>query len=319
MILLFTETQPVPGNVYSRRVPFQVEFHITNLPYSSKRQSFSAAFWITATAKKHTNLTLINLLGISWSKLVTCPSPGMITRCHKLMKTNSLFLEDSSLVPESTNATFVLRMAEHSTGSKLVMPAQQSQRNEHLTAQPISMASFTFSEVWMKTIRSFAIFGNLIWRREYTRRSNYQLIHLNPAPEADTAPAFLKVKCTFLVEYLSWLRSWTRCLSTISLRVNSKSLVATDSQVKRCIRCSLIIGAKRRLIHRRWEEIRWMLRRRQQFMEMRRRLRLAWIKVYANNRQWWESQSQESHQAKRPPKLVMRKKIRRVDLHHQRL
>ena len=116
--LLFTETQPVPGNVYSRRVPFQVKSHITNLLYSITRQSFSAAFWITATVKKHTNLTRINLLGISWSKLVTCPSQGMITRCHRLMETNSLFLEDSSLVPESTNATFVLRMAEHSTGSK---------------------------------------------------------------------------------------------------------------------------------------------------------------------------------------------------------
>ena len=199
------------------------------------------------------------------------------------------------------------------------MPVHRSQRSEHLTAQPISMASFTFSEVWMKTIRSFAIFGNLIWRRGYTRRSNYQQIHLNPAPEVDTAPAFLKVKCTFLVEYLSWLRSWTRCLSMISLRANSKFLVATDSQVKRCIRCSRIIGAKRRPIHRLWEEIRWMLRRRQQFMEMRRQLRSVWIRVYANNRQWWESQNQASHQAKRPQKLVMRKKIRRVDLHHQRL
>jgi len=117
------------------------------------------------------------------------------------MEISSLFLEDSLPAPESTNAIFVLRTVEHSTGRKWANPAQQSQMSEHLTAQPISTASFTFSEAWMKTIPSFAICGSLILPREFTRRSNSLPTPLNLAPEADTALAFSRAKCTFSVEF----------------------------------------------------------------------------------------------------------------------
>jgi len=189
------------GKALSSLEPFQGKYLIIEQLYSSTRLWFLVEFRITPSAKRHTNLTLRNKCGTSWSKLVTSQSQEMIIHFLRLMAIVSLFSVDLSQDHELMIPISALKMEEHWNGKCLPRAVLKNHYPELPKVQLFMVVNCTYLEVWMRTIPNFAICGSLISHHKPGRRFSYQLAHPSQDPEADIAKKKKKTRCTSLVEF----------------------------------------------------------------------------------------------------------------------
>ena len=145
----------------------------------------------------------------------------MIILLLKLMMSVSSFLEDSWMVQEQTSALLVKSKTMHYNGNRLELRVKVNHALEQVTVHQYMKVKCISSVDKTTRIINWMIYGNSTSRQKLSPKLNCQMTPINHHQEVDIVLQFIKVACTFSVEFLSWLKNWTSSCALILQQENS--------------------------------------------------------------------------------------------------